>query len=71
MGTFLQTYVASSVAATSGPAGILATMLAARSGINLPHASNVYEQAAQNIASRVRNYLASIGYGEPGTTCKF
>ena len=70
MGTFLQTYVASSVAATAGPTGILATMLAARSGINLPHASNVYEQAAQNIASKVRNYLAANGYSGPGMTCK-
>jgi hypothetical protein len=68
-GTFLQTYVGASVATVSSPAGLVATMIAAAKGVNLPHDANIYELAAQAKAAEVRDYLASKGYGEQGMTC--
>ncbi len=66
--TFVETYAASSIAVTSG-VGLLAAMVAATKGINLPHDLNVYEQAAEAKASEVRNALVNLNYGGEGLSC--
>jgi hypothetical protein len=45
-GLFLQIYTASSALVLSTPLGLVTSAIAATKGKNLPHAMNVYEQAA-------------------------
>ena len=68
--SFLANYGAASLLVFSTSTGVVATALAATQGVNLPHQANVFEIAARARAEEVRNYLASVGYGGKGTTCK-
>jgi len=70
VGTFLQTYTVSSALVVSNPVGLVASVIAAKQGKNLPHDMNAYEQAADAKARKVRNELARQGYGEDGQYCR-